>query len=95
MFCKTCDGNAQGAVEHCERRAGHEPQLPVGNAQIALDGLCEDGDDLAIEKIEDVNQKEQADRVAAITGRDRLNVPTAGVPAETDVFCMFVPPSSV
>ena len=65
------DGNARKGIEERESDAREEAERGVGEPEVALDGLQEDREDLTVEEVEDVNDDEQPQRVAAVGGREQ------------------------
>ena len=60
------DRDAEGGVEDGEGESGEQPELGVGEPEVALDRLLQDGDDLAVDEVEDVDDEEDAERVPTI-----------------------------
>jgi hypothetical protein len=60
------DRDAEDGVEHRERQAGHHADLPVGQAEILLDGFGQDGDHLPVHEVQHVDQHQERQGVAAI-----------------------------
>ncbi len=53
-------------VEDREGGAVQEAQLRVGDLQVGLDALGQDGHDLAVEEVEDVDHDQHAQQVAGV-----------------------------
>ena len=58
--------NAEDRVEDRERGAVQEPDLRVAQLQIGFDALGEDGEDLAIDEVEDVDDDEHTEDVPGV-----------------------------
>ncbi len=56
-------------VEHREGEPGHQADLRVGQAKVHLDELRQDCDDLAVEKVEHVDDDQHRQHVGAVTRR--------------------------
>ena len=50
-------GQAKGHIKDGEGKAGHEPQLRVGEAQLFPDGFLKDHQDLPVDKAEDIDHR--------------------------------------
>ncbi len=59
VFRLARDGDAQHAVEDGEGEARHHADLPVGQMQVVLDRLGQDGDHLAVEEIDHIDGQQQ------------------------------------
>ena len=62
------DGDAEHGVEQREGETGHQPDLSVVQTEVELDRLSQDGDDLAIEKVEHVNDDQHGQHVGSVSG---------------------------
>ena len=62
-------GDAEEGVKHAERGAIEETDLVIPQAQVGLDVLGKDGDDIAVDEIENIHHDKNAQSVPAI-GRD-------------------------
>jgi hypothetical protein len=60
------DRHAEPGVEHRERRPDQEAHPRVGDAELRLDRLDEDGEDVAVEVVEDVTERERPEHVTAV-----------------------------
>jgi hypothetical protein len=63
------DRDAGEGVEHREGPAGEEAHRGVGDAEVALDGLQQDREDLAVDEVEDVDDEQQPEHPARAGGR--------------------------
>ena len=68
---QTPERDAEDGIEDRERRAVEIAHLRVGDLQVRLDALGEDREDLAIEKIEHVDQHQHGEGVARIAFSER------------------------
>ena len=59
--------NSEDSVEDYERRGAQQRKLQIGKRHLFLDWSEEDVDECAIEKVEDVNQGEQGQRIPCIS----------------------------
>ena len=59
--------NSEDSVEDYERRGTQQRKLQIGKRHLFLDWSEEDVDECAIEKVEDVNQGEQGQRIRCIS----------------------------
>ena len=60
-----CNGNTRRDVKHGESEASQQTQLRVGQAQIQFDRLLQNSQQLPINKIKGVHQRQQAQRIVA------------------------------
>ncbi|GGC01638.1 hypothetical protein GCM10011494_20210 [Novosphingobium endophyticum] len=55
---KSGNRNAQYGIEHPERGAGQKSQLGIADLQVALDRFGKDVDDLPVEEIQRISQRQ-------------------------------------
>ncbi len=68
---QSSDGDAQRRIERRERHARDHAELPIGQTKVCLDGLDEDRNDLAIDEVEEVQQRQRAESRSTTRCRDR------------------------
>ena len=66
---EAAERDAEDGVEDGEGGAVEEADLRVGDAEVGLDALGEDREDLAVEEVEDVDEDQDAEDVARRSGR--------------------------
>ena len=74
MSAQTADRNAEDGVEDGERGAVEEAELSVVDPQVGADVLREDGENLTVDEVEDVDQDEDAQDVVGVPPAGRLGV---------------------
>lgn len=65
------DWHTHGHVEDGEGETAEQTQLPVHQAEILLDGLLQNHDDLTVDEIENIDAGQQTQRIVTITGAER------------------------
>ena len=71
---EAAERDAEERVEDRERGAVEESQLGVRDAEVGADALGEDGEDLPVEEVEDVDQHQDAEDVARVASGRRFEV---------------------
>ena len=72
------DRDAGDGVEEREREPGEEPHRGVADAEVGLDRLEQDGEDLAVDEVEDVDDEQHAEHVVGVRARVRAGVGRRG-----------------
>src|SRR3546814_12344364 len=63
-----CDRNAEQRIEDRERRPREQAEFGVGQAEVRLDRLGQDVDDLPVEEIEDIDDQQDPQHRARLRG---------------------------